>query len=76
MVVWETREEAVKIVLLGGGTELAWGNGSGNGKEEKPGNWRIVALKWVEREVWALFWRHCGLRRAGAQGRPLLCDLG
>lgn len=52
-MVWEAREEAVKIVLLGGGSELAWENGSGNA-EEKPGSTqatRIVALKWVEGSV-------------------------
>lgn len=46
LVVWETREEAVKVVLLGGGTELAWENGGGNGKEKKPGGTLAAGRLW------------------------------
>lgn len=37
LVVWETREGVVRIILLRGGVELAWESGSRNGKGEKPG---------------------------------------
>lgn len=36
----------VKIVLLSGGTELAWENGNGNGKEKKPSGTRAAGGLW------------------------------
>lgn len=72
LAVWETRDEAIKIVSLGG-AELAWENGSSSGQEENPGGiWAAggsVALKWVEREVWVLFWRHWALGTDAGEGQ-------
>lgn len=72
-MVWETGKKAVKIVLLDGGTELAWENGSRNEQKKVArlhlDNWRIMALKWVEREAWVLYWRHWVLGTGAGEGQ-------